>query len=123
MADVISLKGTIFTNTGDYDKTQGKLNDEIRSVAGVLTANMRALGNGKYAAVIKVDPYPYGGKFTQEVHDEIVARIGKIKGVRKFQIHESPFVTPIPKQVPNPVPVAPQKPGYDNRQRNPQNPR
>jgi hypothetical protein len=112
MAEVISLKGTIFTNTEEYEKTQGKLNDEIRSIAGVLTANMRALGDGRYAAVIKVDPYPYGGKFTQEVHDTIISEIQDINGIRKFKVHESPFVKPLPKQVPNPVPQAPKS--YDS---------
>jgi hypothetical protein len=113
MAEAIAIKGTIFTNTEDYEKTQGKLNDEIRSIAGVLTANMRALGDGKYAAVIKVDPYPYGGKFTQEVHDTIISEIEDINGIRKFKVHESPFVKPLPKQVYNPVPNSPTS--YDSK--------
>jgi len=112
MAETTSLKGLLFTNNEDYDKTQGKLNDEIRSIAGVLTANMRALGDGRYAAVIKVDPYPYGGKFTQEVHDTIISEIQDINGIRKFKVFESPFVKPLPKQVHNPVPQASKS--YDN---------
>lgn len=117
---LFSIKGTLFTTTSNTERTNGEIQDDIRAVKGVVTLNTRTIGEEKSAIVVKVDPYPYGGKFTQEVHDTIISEIEDIPGVRKFKIHESPFVKPEPKQVFDPRPQSPTS--YDVKQRNPQNP-
>jgi hypothetical protein len=109
-----SVKGTLYTSTSRVEKTQSELYDEIRSLPGVVTLNTKTLGKDKIALVVKVDPYPYGGKFTEEVHNKIISEIKEIPGVRKFNIYESPFVKPEPKQVFNPTPKSYDKP-TDNR--------
>lgn len=105
-----SIKGTLFLSTSNTEKTQGEINNEIRSIAGVVTLNTRHLDKDKIAAVVKVDPYPYGGKFSQEVHDKVIAEIIEIPGVRKFNVSESPFVKPEPTKIFNPIPVTSNKP-------------
>ena len=100
------------------EKTQSELYDEIRALPGVVTLKTTTLGKDKIALVVKVDPYPYGGKFTEEVHNKIIAEIKEIPGVRKFNVYESPFVKPEPKQVYDPTPTTPQ-----DRQGVSQNPR
>lgn len=109
---LFSIKGVLFTSTSNTEKTQGEIYDDIRSIEGVVTLNTRTLEKDKIAVVVKVDPYPFGSKFTQEVHDTIVKDIEEVKGVRKFKVKESPFVKPEPKQQFNPVPQAPTS--YDN---------
>lgn len=104
---LFSIKGVLFTSTSNTEKTQGEIYDDIRSIEGVVTLNTRTLGKDKIAVVVKVDPYPFGSKFTQEVHDTIVKDIEEVKGVRKFKVKESPFVKIEPKQQFNPVPQAP----------------
>jgi hypothetical protein len=116
-----SIKGTLFLSTSNTEKTQGEINNEIRSIAGVVTLNTRHLDKDKIAAVVKVDPYPYGGKFTQEVHDKVIAEIIEIPGVRKFNVSESPFIKPEPKAVFNPTPT--KQTSYDTKQGNNQSPR
>jgi len=112
-----SIKGTLFTSTARTEKTQSELYDEIRALPGVVTLNTKTRGKDKIDAVVKVDPYPYGGKFTQEIHDKVVEEIKEIPGIRKFNIYESPFVKPEPKQVYDPKPTS-----YD-RERTSQNQR
>jgi hypothetical protein len=101
---LFSIKGVLFTSTSNTEKTQGEIYDDIRSIEGVVTLNTRTLEKNKIAVVVKVDPYPFGSKFTQEVHDTIVKDIEGVKGVRKFRVKESPFVKIEPKQTFNPVP-------------------
>lgn len=108
---LFSIKGVLFTSTSNTEKTHGEIYDDIRSIEGVVTLNTRTLEKGKIAVVVKVDPYPFGGKFTQEVHDTIVKEIEEIRGIRKFRIKESPFIKPEPKQTYNPVPQSPKS--YD----------
>jgi hypothetical protein len=115
---ISSIKGTLFLSTDRVEKTQTELYDEIRALPGVVTLNTKTLQKDKVATVVKVDPYPYGGKFTQEVHDKIIAEIKEIPGVRKFNVYESPFVKAEPKQVYDPTPTS-----FDNRERAPQNQR
>lgn len=109
---LFSIKGVLFTSTSNTEKTQGEIYDDIRSIEGVVTLNTRTLGKDKIAVVVKVDPYPFGSKFTQEVHDTIIKNIEEVKGVRKFRVNESPFIKPEPKQAFSPVPQAPKS--YDN---------
>ncbi len=116
-----SIKGTLFTSTTRKEKTQSELYDEIRALPGVVTLKTTTLGKDKIALVVKVDPYPYGGKFTEEVHNKIIAEIKEIPGVRKFNVYESPFVKPEPKQVYDPTPTTPTAP--QDRQGVSQNPR
>ena len=118
---LFSIKGILFTSTSNTEKTHGEINDEIRSIAGVVTLNTRNAGGDKVAVVVKVDPYPYGGKFTQEVHDKVVSEIQEVPGVRKFKVQESPFIKPEPKQQFSPVPQAPKS--YDQTSTNNPNPR
>jgi hypothetical protein len=113
---ISSIKGTLFLSTDRVEKTQTELYDEIRALPGVVTLNTKTLQKDKVAAVVKVDPYPYGGKFTQEVHDKIIAEIIEIPGIRKFNVYESPFVKLEPKKVYDPTPTS-----FDNRQGNAQN--
>lgn len=117
---LFSIKGTLFTSTSNTERTHGEIQDDIRAVEGVVTLNTRTLDKDKSAIVVKVDPYPFGGKFTQEIHDAVIAEIEEIPGIRKFKVHESPFVKPEPKQVFDPRPQNPTS--YDTKQRNPQNP-
>jgi len=105
---IYTIKGTLFLSTSNTEKTQGEINDEIRSIAGVVTLNTRHIDKDRIAAVIKTDPYPYGGKFSEDVYNKILAEILEIPGVRKFNVSESPFVKPQPKISSNPIPVAPQ---------------
>jgi hypothetical protein len=107
-----SIKGTLFTSTSRTEKTQSELYDEIRALPGVVTLNTKTLDKEKIALVIKVDPYPYGGKFTEEVHNKIISEIKEIPGVRKFNVYESPFIKAEPKTAFNPIPTS-----YDNRKR------
>jgi len=107
-----SIKGTLFTSTSNTEKTHGEIYDEIRSIAGVVTLNTRTIDKDRVAIVAKVDPYPYGGKFTEEVHNKVINEIQEVPGVRKFKVHESPFIKPEPKQTYSPVPQAPKS--YDN---------
>lgn len=107
-----SIKGILFTSTSNTEKTHGEIYDEVRSIAGVVTLNTRTLDKDRVAIVAKVDPYPYGGKFTEEVHNKVVSEIQEVPGVRKFKVNESPFIKPEPKQQFNPVPQAPKS--YDN---------
>ena len=102
-----SIKGLLFTSTSNTEKTHGEIYDDVRAVEGVVTLNTRSLDKDRSAIVVKVDPNPFGGKFTQEVHDGVIAEIEDIVGVRKFKVHESPFIKPEPKLAPNPVPQAP----------------
>jgi hypothetical protein len=44
--------------------------------------------------VVKVNPNPLGGKFTPDVHNQVIKNIENIKGVRKFRVNESPFIKP-----------------------------
>lgn len=119
-----SIKGTLFLSTRNTEKTQGEINNEIRSIAGVVTLNTRHLEKDKIAVVVKVDPYPYGGRFSEDIHNKILGEIKNIPGVRKFVVYESPFVKPQPKAVHNPIPVAPQKQvSYDTKERSSQEPR
>ena len=111
-----SIKGTMFLSTQRTEKTQGELYDEIRALPGVVTLNTKTLQKDKIAVVVKIDPYPYGDKFTEEVHNKIIAEIKEIPGVRKFNVYESPFVKLEPKKVYDPTPTS-----YDNRQGNAQN--
>lgn len=104
-----SIKGTLFTSTSNTEKTYGEISNEIRSIAGVVTLNTKRLDKEKTALVVKIDPYPYGGKFTEDVHNKIIAEIQEIPGIRKFNVYESPFVKPEPKKNFNPIPVASQK--------------
>jgi len=104
---LFSIKGVLFTSTSNTEKTRGEIYDDIRSIKGVVTLNTRTLEKNKIAVVVKVDPYPFESKFTQEVHDTIVKDIEEVKGVRKFRVKESPFVKPEPKQEYNPVPQSP----------------
>jgi len=104
---IYTIKGTLFLSTSNTEKTQGEINDEIRSIAGVVTLNTRHIDKDRIAAVIKTDPYPYGGKFSEDVYNKILAEILEIPGVRKFNVSESPFVKPQPKISSNPIPVAP----------------
>jgi hypothetical protein len=113
-----SIKGTLFMSTTRGEKTQSELYDEIRALPGVVTLKTTTLGKDKIALVVKVDPYPYGGKFTEEVHNKIISEIKEIPGVRKFNVYESPFVKPEPKQVYDPTPTTPQ-----DRERSSQNQR
>ena len=110
-----SIKGTMFLSTSRTEKTQGEIYDEIRALPGIVTLNTKTRGKDKIDAVIKVDPYPYGGKFTEEVYNKILAEIKEIPGIRKYNIYESPFVKPEPKQVYDPTPKS-----YDDRKRNPE---
>lgn len=107
-----SIKGTIFTTTSRTEKTHGELYDEIRSLPGIVTLNTRTLDKEKIAIVAKIDPYPYGGKFTEEIHNKIISEIKEVPGVRKFNVYESPFIKPKPKQSFDPTPKS-----YDNRKR------
>jgi hypothetical protein len=119
-----SIKGTLFLSTRNTEKTQGEINNEIRSIAGVVTLNTRHLEKDKIAVVVKVDPYPYGGRFSEDIHNKILEEIKNIPGVRKFSVYESPFIKPQPKAVHNPIPVAPQKQvSYDTKERSSQEPR
>jgi hypothetical protein len=105
---IYTIKGVLFLSTSNTEKTQGEINDEIRSIAGVVTLNTRRIDKDRIAVVVKTDPYPYGGKFNEEVYNKILAEILEIPGVRKFNVNESPFVKPEPKVQNNPIPVAPQ---------------
>ena len=121
---IYSIKGTLFLSTRNTEKTQGEINNEIRSIAGVVTLNTRRLEKDKIAVVVKVDPYPYGGRFSEDIHNKILGEIKNIPGVRKFNVYESPFIKPQPKAAYNPIPVAPQKQvSYDTKERNSQEPR
>jgi len=113
-----SIKGTMFLSTSRTEKTQGELYDEIRALPGVVTLNTKTLAKEKIAVVVKVDPYPYGGKFTEEIHNKIISEIKEIPGIRKFIVYESPFIKPEPKQVYDPTPTS-----YDDRERSSQNQR
>jgi hypothetical protein len=105
-----SIKGTLFTTTSRTEKTQSDLYNEIRALPGIVTLNSKTLDKNKIALVVKVDPYPYGGKFTEEIHNKIISEIKEIPGIRKFNVYESPFVKPEPKQTYNPVPTSYDKP-------------
>ena len=101
-----SIKGLLFTSTSNTEKTHGEIYDDIRAIEGVVTLNTRTIDKDRVAIVVKVDPYPYGGKFTEDVHNKVISEIQEVPGVRKFKVQESPFVKPEPKQVFNPVPQA-----------------
>jgi hypothetical protein len=107
-----SIKGTLFTSTLGNEKSQSELYNEIRSLPGVVTLNTKTLDKEKIALVVKVDPFPYGGKFTEDVHNKIISEIKEIPGVRKFNVYESPFIKAEPKKAFNPIPTS-----YDNRKR------
>jgi hypothetical protein len=112
-----SIKGTLFTTTSRTEKTQSELYDEIRALPGIVTLNSKTLDKNKIAVVVKIDPYPYGGKFTEEIHNKIISEIKEIPGIRKFIVYESPFVKPEPKQTYNPVPTSYDKPRNNSDQR------
>ena len=112
-----SIKGTLFTSTSRTEKTQSELYDEIRALPGVVTLNTKTLGKEKIALVVKVDPYPYGGKFTEDIHNKIIAEIKEIPGVRKFNVYESPFIKPEPKQSFDPTPTSYDKQADNRNQR------
>jgi len=106
-----SIKGLLFTSTSNTEKTHGEIYDDIRAIEGVVTLNTRTLDKNRIAVVVKINPSPLGGKFTDEIHNQIVKTIEDVKGVRKFRVSESPFVKPQPKQVTNPIPQSPKS--YD----------
>ena len=106
-----SIKGLLFTSTSNTEKTHGEIYDDIRAIEGVVTLNTRTLDKDKIAVVVKINPNPLGGKFTNEVHNQVIQSIENIKGVRKFRVSESPFVKPQPKQVTSPIPQSPKS--YD----------
>lgn len=112
-----SIKGTLFLTTSRTEKTQGDIYNEIRALPGIVTLNTKTLGKEKIAIIAKIDPYPYGGKFNIEIHNKIISEIKEIPGVRKFNVYESPFVKPEPKQTFDPRPTS-----YDdNRKRSSDN--
>lgn len=110
--DLYIIKGVLFTSTSNTEKTHSEIYDNIRSIEGIVTVNTRTLEKDKIAIVVKVDPYHSGGKFTEEVHNNIISEIENVKGVRKFKVTESPFIKPEPKKIFNPIPQSPKS--YDN---------
>ena len=106
-----SIKGLLFTSTGDTEKTHGEIYDDIRAIEGVVTLSTRSLDKNKIAIVAKVNPNPLGGKFTPDVHNQVIKNIENVKGVRKFKVQESPFIK-VEKPTFNPVPQTPKS--YDN---------
>jgi hypothetical protein len=116
-----SIKGVLYTSTSNTEKTHGEIYDDIRALEGVVTLNTRTLDKDRIAIVAKINPNPLGGKFTPEVHDQVIDNISNIKGVRKFQVKESPFVEPEQKKVFDPTPQAPKS--YDNPPQTSQEPR
>jgi hypothetical protein len=109
-----SIKGTLFMSTSRVEKTQSDLSSFHRALPGVVTLNSKTLSKNKIALVLKIDPYPYGGKFTEEIHNKIISEIKEIPGIRKFNVYESPFIKPELKQTYNPVPTS-----YDKQGSNP----
>lgn len=111
-----SIKGTLFISTSRTEKTQSDLYNEMRSLPGVVTLNTKTLQKDKIAVVVKVDPYPYGNKFTEDVHNKIIAEIKEIPGIRKFNVYESPFIKQEPKKRFNPTPTRYDKPRINQDQ-------
>ncbi len=106
-----SIKGLLFTSTSNTEKTHGEIYDDIRALEGVVTLNTRTLDKDKIAVVVKINPNPLGGKFTPDVHNQVIKNIEEIKGVRKFRVNESPFIKPEKKTF-SPVPQSPKS--YDS---------
>jgi len=102
-----SIKGVLYTSTTDTDKTHGEIYDDIRALKGVVTVNTRTVDKSRVALVVKINPNPLGGKFTSEVHDQVINDINNVKGVRKFKVSESPYIKPEPKKVLSPIPQSP----------------
>lgn len=108
------VQGTIFLSDDLGDKNQSDIYNEMRSIPGVVTVSTKSLGKNKIAVVVKVDSYPYGKIFTEEIHNKIVSEIKEIPGIRKFEIFQSKFVKPEPTQTFDPRPTT----SYDdNRKR------
>lgn len=111
------VQGTIFLSDDLGDKNQSDIYNEMRSIPGVVTVNTKSLGKNKIAVVVKIDPYPYGKSLTKIIHDKIASEIKEIPGIRKFEIFQSKFVKPEPKQTFDPRPTS-----YDdNRERSSDN--